>query len=78
MRISADKNDPDYHPASKTASVYLDGKPVERCFSADTDAGEVVCAKVDDKGRIKIRLVDGEPTIATETLRGNVEIVFVT
>ena len=76
MRLSADKNDPDYSPRARLASVYLDGKPVERCFSADTEAGEVVCAIVDYKGRITIRLVDGEPTIDTETLRGNVEIVF--
>ena len=74
MRISADKNDPDYSP--QRAVVYLDGKKVDRCFSADTDTGEVVCAVVDDKGRFIVLLVDGEPTVATETLRGSVEVVF--
>lgn len=76
MRISADKDDPDYSPRSKLASVYLDGNKLDRCISADSVAGEAVCVKVDDKGRITIRLVDGEPTIDTEIIRGNVEIVF--
>jgi hypothetical protein len=76
MRISSDKNSPDYTP--RRAFVYLDGKKVERCFSADSDAGEVVCAVVDEKGRLKIIEADGDYAVAKETIRGNVEIVFVT
>ena len=50
--------------------VKLDGTVIERVFTADTDLGEVVCAKMDAAGHL---VLDGDE-VATLTLRGHVEI----
>ena len=72
MRYSVWKTDPGYANWAKHGSlnVYLNGELMTRVFTADTDLGEVVCAKMDAAGKV---MIDGDE-VATETLHGRVEV----
>jgi len=57
MRYSTEKDDPGY-PAYRRGirrgmfvHVLLDGKPVERCITADTKRRKVLCLDEDKEGR---------------------------
>lgn len=54
------------------AEVFLDGVKVTHCFTADDEEGFVLRARLNDEGRIY--LLPGTDTVATEILRGKVEI----
>lgn len=51
--------------------VYVDGELVERVFTADTDLGEVICAKVDERGAV---VIEGDQ-IAEQVIRGRVKLI---
>lgn len=70
MRISADKNDPDYCPDSRFKQIYLDGEFVKHVVSADDACGVIECWQTDRYGEPVI--VGGE--ILYQTRRGIVEI----
>lgn len=72
MRVSVEKDDPGYRPGVYAAEIFLNGERLTRCFTADSDAGIAICAKVDKQGNVMHR--DGK--ILTETKRGNVSIVM--
>lgn len=55
MRLSTDSSDPGYPawralPSSAVAVVTIDGKPVSRCITADTETGYVLEYVLDDAG----------------------------
>ncbi len=50
MRISVRKDDPGYHPQAVGCRVVLNGKEIERCFTADEEAGEAFCYATDANG----------------------------
>lgn len=56
----------------RNAEVFLDGVKVTHCFTADDEEGFVLRARLNDKGHVY--LLPGTDTIATEILRGKVEI----
>ena len=72
MRISADPKSPWFSSRAFEANVYLDGKPLHHCITADEEAGAVECYKLDDDGRL---VHDGE-FAATTTLHGRVAIIM--
>ena len=72
MRISADTIDPDFDIRAVFAKVSIDGVELKRCITADEEAGECLCYRIDQNGRLCVDA--GE--IATETIRGKVSITF--
>jgi len=72
VRYSVWKTDPGYAnwKAAAPLNVYLNGELMTCVFTADTDLGEVVCAKLDAAGKF---MIDGDE-VATETLHGRVEV----
>ena len=76
MRLSVLKDDPGYHPhAAGGALVFLNDAQVKRCFSADEERGVVVCADLDDAGRV--RLNDRRTEVLKKTLHGRVRIELI-
>lgn len=74
MRVTCDRRDPAYAPEHRRAIVFLDGKRVERCITADDKEGMVIVHPVDDAGRL---LVDREKQeLVRQELRGRVRIVI--
>ena len=74
MRVTVDRRDPAYDPEHRRAIVFLDGKRVERCITADDEAGLVVVHPVDDAGKI---IIDREKDEAVrQELRGRVRIIL--
>ena len=72
MRVSADKDDPDYSPAATFLQIFLDGAEVRMCITADDVRGELLCYELDEKGLICIDL--GAECARTVRLTGKVEI----
>ncbi|MCK5605395.1 hypothetical protein KAR91_26120 [Candidatus Pacearchaeota archaeon] len=67
MRISVNENDTGCCGEAYVAEIFLDGKLLENCETADDELGEVVCFDMCSlKKGIKKR----------ETLKGKVEIVL--
>lgn len=67
MRISVQENDSGYSPHAHRCSVYLDGKRVEKCFTADEELGVCYCHDIE-------AFVPGTDEIPVKELRGEVEI----
>lgn len=71
MRVSADRNDPDYRSDYGLISVFLDGKELTKCITADTASGTALVYATDAEGKIAPNR-NGEPQVTT--LNGVVEI----
>lgn len=74
MRLSVRKNDPGYSRHSYRAKVFVDGKQIHNCFTADEEIGEAFCHAVDSDG--KVFLAEDGISLATIVLKGKVQIVF--
>lgn len=72
MRVSVRRDDPGYANYAKWigCTVLVDGKVVEKVFTADTDAGMVICADTGPDGRLGIRGHE----VAERVLYGKVEL----
>lgn len=70
MRISANHSDPAYTPSFPHYRVLLGNIHIDYCITADEEAGVILKAKCDSRGRL-IRLKTG---IKLETLKGRVRI----
>ncbi len=71
MRLSVDPGDRAYF-GSVHAVVYLDGKPLKGCVTADEEAGEAFVFAKNAKGDYVIDLSGG--AIVKERLQGEVRI----
>lgn len=72
MRISADQNDPGFHPDYVNATVFLNGRKLDLAVTADEEQRAVVCLAIGP---------DGHPIIEGDrwkkvVLVGDVEIRF--
>lgn len=80
MRLSTIEGDAGYAEwcemitDEKSPAVYLDGVVQKHCFVADEERGEIVRAKVSEKGRIVADHGTGE--VLTEAVFGEVKIEF--
>ncbi len=54
------------------AIAFVNGVEAANCIEADTDAGYVICAKLDEAGRL---FADGDD-VATERLEGVVTVTL--
>ena len=73
MRLSSDRDHPDYKPLWMGCLVFLDGELVDHCVHVDTEAGKVTVAVVDPlTWRIKLDPVSGE--VLTMVRRGAVRV----
>jgi len=74
MRISADKDNVGYVPAEQRRGVQirLDGQELSEVITADEEQGYVCRIMRDDQHRI----VTKGGTVATEELRGTVEVIL--
>ncbi len=75
MRISVRPSDPGYSAKAFGATVYLDGKKIKKCFTADDELGVVYCCELDEKGQVQID-PENENNLKETEMRGNVEIVL--
>lgn len=73
MRISVKPDDPGYSPLAKDGYVFLDGRKLDMCFTADEELGMVWVYKKKDKG---LCYLDEEGELAVECLKGHVQIVL--
>lgn len=76
MRLSCDSHDPGYHPEANLLDIriVMDGQPVERCVTADSDKGEVwVCLEI--PGRVYQEMVKAPGTWTMWRYTGSVEII---
>lgn len=75
MRVSVKKEDPGYREDIEVygTKVFLDGKEIHHCFTADEETGEAFCY-VTKNGR-DVLAEDGE-SILTVILKGKIEIVL--
>ena len=74
MRISVSEDDPGFLPPHLTrdAKVFLDGRILEDCITADEERGEAVVYLRDDRQNIIVQ--QGRPV--TIFVKGKVEIVL--
>ena len=72
MRISVNEKNPSIKQRNRSATVYLNGHPIQRVLEADTDVGCVVIAVANGAGDLKI---DGDH-LRKKTLRGSVRVIF--
>jgi hypothetical protein len=70
MKLSSDKDHPDYNPTMLPALVYLNGAMLLECTHADEEAGEAVCVV---RGADGLIVLEGDE-IRTETRRGQIRI----
>lgn len=75
MRVSVDKDDPGYSPASYAIidKIYLNGIEIKHVITADDDAGVIIFYCTDENGHY---IIDDDDRLMTGTLSGDVEIVF--
>ena len=71
MRISVDPADPGYVQGSSIYQVYLDGRQLKDCVTADEERGNLICYK-HENGKPVINKAGDE--FVLETLQGKVEI----
>lgn len=80
-RVSVNRGDAGYsqfcvaQAHGKKVFVFLDGKEVRDCVTADDERGFVVRCVLDDRGNVQADPVDPD-TIWQERVMGNVEIRF--
>lgn len=76
------KGDPGYSERAVGVRVFLDGFPVEKCVTADEEAGLVIVHDVDAFGQTRIdagccpTCGAGEGRVRTKELHGRVRIVI--
>ncbi len=51
MRLSVRKDDPGYDPRAFGARVYLDGKEITHCFTADEERGYALVYVLNENGQ---------------------------
>lgn len=71
MRKSVIRNDPGYDPNVDKYKVFLNGRELFDCHTADEEKGEALVYKIDDKGNI----VRHGNIIEEEILYGEVKII---
>ncbi len=71
MRISVNKDDPGSREDAYDAKVFLDGKELKACYTADEEMGMVHCFK-----QPLTECSCGSGRLLTETLYGNVKVVM--
>lgn len=74
MRVSVRKNDPGYRKNTYNVKIFLDGKEVRDCFTADDKTGEAFCYERNGEGLL-VKAEDGQ-SIKEITRKGIVQIVF--
>ena len=74
MRISADRSDPGFDHSYRSAIVFLNGKRVQRCITADEDLGVVIVHAVGADGNVIFDREKGE--VVREEVRGSVRVVL--
>lgn len=73
MRISVRQDDPGYHPQAIDCRAMVNGKEIERCFTADEEAGEAFCFATDANGDC---ILNEDRTDIVEIIyKGKVEII---
>lgn len=69
MKISADKNSPDFHDAVHFIDVItIDGTPIKSCISVDMAKNEAVCYNLP----LKVQ----NNAIMTHIVRGKIDIIW--
>jgi hypothetical protein len=74
VRLSVLEDDPGWPGHYPIADVFVDGKPVFHCVTADEELGIAICAALDSDGNVMITS-DGEEVLYMER-HGEVEIVW--
>ena len=69
MRVSVDKQDAAYNPNHIHFEVYLDGKKLTNCVTADEETGEAFCYAMKDG---KLDVVND--ALVVERLTGSVKL----
>lgn len=76
MRISVRKDDPGYQANAFDYCVFLDGKELEQCFTADEELGLAYCYQATSNGVPIVDRSGPEPKLKEITRRGKVEIRY--
>ena len=71
MRVSCREKDLGYLPNTTKVKVFVDGKEVKYCFTADEELGKAYCYAIDEDGQL---IADGNNTIKEIELSGKVVI----
>lgn len=71
MRKSVRKDDPGYDPCAIYYDVYINGKKLLNCFTADEEKGEAYIFETDGSGRL---IDDGSKNPCEKRLRGIVKL----
>lgn len=74
MRVSTREDDSGYTARACNYRVYLDGKKLKHCHTADEEKGEAHCFAHDGDGR-PVCVLGGGGVIETEIKYGKVEVV---
>ncbi len=72
MRASANPTDPGYTPRARHLRVYLDGKRLRNCHTADEEAGEAIVFLSDPRSNLQAKITGRIPE---QKLIGFVKIV---
>lgn len=72
MRVSSDKEDPGYAFDTSGIVVYLNGKKVSNCITADDKEGIVIVYVEDKEGQLVLE----KDCIKREELHGEVKLVL--
>lgn len=72
MRLSALKDDHGYNPNSQESRVFLDGKELKQCVTADEELGKALVNKLNEQGIAYIE--PGTDKVARKWVKGKVEI----
>ena len=73
MRVSIREDDKGYSKKAYDCVVYLDGKKVDDCFTADEELGEAHCFEKDSEGAYM--LTPDKKSIKEIIKKGDVKIV---
>ena len=73
MRLSVRENDPGFSDKCFGAKVFVDGKEVSHCFTADEETGKAYCYAEDENGNLYID-PDNPDCVKEITLTGTVRI----
>ena len=71
MRVSIYKHDSGYVADPSSYSVFLNGRPLTSCVTADEERGLAICYALDKNKQL---IIDGKGVLKTVTMYGIVEI----
>ena len=74
MRVSVRESDKGYTAKAFDCEVYLDGKKIQNCFTADEELGVAYCYKTDEQGEVVIDPETGNSLVEIER-HGDVKII---